>query len=122
MNKALVKKKYEHLANLEKKMELICKDFPLTKTYIINIYIINAKRCIFAGLLNNNKSQYDFGIAKFIKYSTESIDLSDNEDVICCLHINNKITVYKNSEGKRQLSLKLKKQYDEYISWGKQSF
>ncbi len=122
MNSSLIKRKYNHLVNLEKKMELICKDFPLTQTYIITIYIINAKLCIFAGLLNNNKSQYDFGIAKFIQYSTESIDLSDNEDVICCLHINNKITVYKNSEGKRQLSLKLKKQYNEFISWGKEIF
>jgi len=122
MNKALIKKKYEHLVNLEKKMESFCKDFPLTQPYILTIYLINAKLCIFAGLLNNNKSQYDFGIAKFIQYSTESIDLSDNEDVICCLHINNKVTVYKNSEGKRQLGIKLKKQYNEYISWGKEIF
>lgn len=122
MNKALIKKKYEHLVNLEKKMESFCKDFPLTLTYILTIYLINAKLCIFAGLLNNNKSQYDFGITKFIQYSTESIDLSDDENVSCCLHINNKITVYKNSEGKRQLGIKLKKQYNEYISWGKELF
>jgi hypothetical protein len=121
MNKALIKKKYEHLVNLEKKMESFCKDFPLTQTYILTIYVINAKRCICAGLLNNNKSQYNLGIAKFIQYSTESIDLADNEDVIC-LHVNNKITVYKSSEGKRQLGLKFKKQYDEYISWGKEIF
>jgi hypothetical protein len=32
------------------------------------------------------------------------------------------MNVYKNSEGKRQISLKLKNQYDEFISWGKQRF
>ena len=119
--KEIIKQRYKNLVNLKNKMERFCKDFPLTITYIITIYLINAKLYIFAGLLNNDKSQYEFGIEKFIQYSTESIDLSDDEQVIC-LHKNNKVSVYKNSEGKRQLSLKLKKQYDEYITWGKQRF
>ena len=114
-------KQCEYLANTREKFELIYKDFPLTLSYKITIKIIAAKVCIYGGLLNNDKLLYDYGIANFIQYSTESIDLADNRDVIC-LHNPNKMNVYKNSEGKRQISLKLKKQYDEFISWGKQRF
>ena len=114
-------KQCEYLANTREKFELIYKDFPLTVSYKLTIKMIAAKVCIYGGLLNNDKSLYDYGIENFIQYSIESIDLADNRDVIC-LHNPNKMNVYKNSEGKRQISLKLKNQYDEYISLGKQRF
>ena len=121
MNEEFYLKQCEYLVSMREKLELIYKDFPLTLSYKLSIKIIAAKVCIFGGLLNNDKSLYDYGIENFIQSSTESIDLSNNRDVIC-LHNSNKITVYKNSEGKRQISLNLKNQYDEFISWGKQRF
>jgi hypothetical protein len=121
MNEEFFLRQCEHLVNMREKFELIYKDFPLTLSYKLTIKMIAAKVCIYGGLLNNDKSLYDYGIANFLQYSTESIDLADNRDVIS-LHNPNKINVYKNSEGKRQISLKLKTQYDEFISWGKQRF
>jgi hypothetical protein len=121
MNEEFFLTQCEYLVSTREKLELIYKDFPLTLSYKLSIKIIAAKVCIYGGLLNNDKSLYDYGIANFIQSSTESIDLANNRDVIC-LHNPNKMNVYKNSEGKRQISLKLKNQYDEFVSWGKQRF
>jgi formyltetrahydrofolate hydrolase len=121
MNKILIKKKYEYLLKLHQHLVDNWKDIMLNSNQQISICIIKAKLCIYEGLLNNNKEQYDIGITKFIEYSSESIELSNDVEVkIVDMCFND--TIYENSEGKRQLSLILKRQYDVYISLGKEIF
>jgi hypothetical protein len=121
MNKIVIKEKYEYLVKFYHHLLDSWKGTILNSNQKVSIYIIRAKLWIYAGLFNNNKEQYNTGINKFIEYSTESIELSDNIEVkIVDLHFND--TIYKNSEGKRQLGLKLKKQYDKYIILGKEIF
>lgn len=121
MNKTLIKEKYEYLFMFHKHLLDSWKHTILNSNQIISICIVRSQLCIYAGLFNNNKEQYDIGIQKFIKYSTESIELSNDVEVkIVDIRFNNDI--YSNSEGKRQLSLNLKKKYDKYISLGKEIF
>ena len=117
MNKLVIKDKYDYLFKFHKYLLESWKDTPLNSNQKISICLVRAKLSIYAGLFNNNKEQYDIGIAKFMKYSIESIDLSNDVEVkIIDIHFNNNI--YGNSEGKRQLGIKLKQQYDKYISLG----
>ena len=121
MNKTLLKEKYEYLFMFHNHLLDSWKNTILNSNQIISICIVRSQLCIYAGLCNNNKEQYDIGITKFIKYSTESIELSNDVEVkIVDMRFNNDI--YSNSEGKRQLSLNLKKKYDKYISLGKEIF
>ena len=121
MNKTLIKQKYDYLVKFQKHLLDSWKGTILNSNQKISIYIIKAKLTIYAGLFNNNKQQYDIGITKFIEYSIESIELSNNVEVkIIDIQFND--IIYKKSEGKRQLGLKLKQQYDKYISLGKEIF
>lgn len=121
MDKKVIKDKYEYLFEFHERLLESWKGTILNSNQKISICIVRAKLSIYAGLFNNNKEQYDIGIAKFIKYSTESIELSNDVEVkIVDIHFNN--SIYGNSEGKRQLGKKLKQQYDKYISLGKEIF
>ena len=72
-------------------------------------------------LYNNNKEQYNLGLKQFIEYSSESIELS-NDIAVKIINLDFNSSIYENSEGKRQLALKLKQQYDKYILLGKKIF
>lgn len=121
MNKTLIKKKYDYLFKLHQYLLDNWKDTILNSNQKISICILRAKLGIYAGLLNSNKEQYDIGITKFIEYSSESIELSNDVEVKI-INMSFTFTNYENSEGKRQLSLILKRQYDIYISLGKEIF
>ena len=96
MDKTLIKK-YEYLLKLDQYLFDNWKDTILNSNQKISIYIIKAKICIYQGLLNDNKEQYDIGITKFIEYSTESIELSNDVEVkIVDMRFND--TIYENSE------------------------
>lgn len=121
MDKKVIKNKYEYLFMFHEHLLESWKGTILNSSQRISICIVRAKLSIYAGLFNNNKEQYDIGITKFMKYSTESIELSNDVEVkIVDIHFNN--SIYGNSEGKRQLGIKLKQQYDKYISLGKEIF
>ena len=114
-------KKHDYLLLFQQHLSDSWKDTILNSNQQISICIIKAKLLIYAGLYNNNKEQYNLGLNQFIKYSTESIELS-NEIAVKIINLDFNSSIYENSEGKRQLALKLKQQYDKYILLGKKIF
>ena len=116
----ILKEKYDDMILFHLKLLNSWKDMKLNTSQEISIGIIQSKILIYEGLLNNNKERYDKGLKEFIEYSSEGIELS-NEKEIKVINKDN-IIIYKNSEGKRQLGIILKKQYDKYILLGKKLF
>jgi hypothetical protein len=114
-------KKHDYLVIFHKYLLDSWKDTILNSNQQISIYIIEAKLLIYKGLYNKNKEQYDLGLKHFIKYSTESIELS-NDIGVKIINLDFISNIYENSEGKRQLALKLKQHYDKYILLGNKIF